>query len=400
VVAKDTQAKLVWYIWSTNTGVRGEAYTNIAAAFQREYPNVSIEQISGGSFPATVEKLITLLAAGESVDLVGTKHDVLVQYVNHGFLKDLTGFARRDPSFKFTDHVPVALDMLTLKGRVYGLPIGITSGGVVYNADLFAKLGVKPPDGSWTWKDYLDLAQRLTVRREDSVQWGTHAPALNVEIYPWIWMNGGEPFTPKEEPTRSSFVQAETLQALEWFMDLHLRYGVKPPYEHPDGKGVGVFPEGRVAFYPVRTNNMSGLQNLSFNWDVAPFPKGKKGAINNLASFSYGIYDKTRNEDLAWRFWTFVVGAEGQREWMSRTGEFVPSLKSLQVEYEQRSQRPANRKVFTQGLAAGRSTPKTAHWVDVERIADEQLLAADAKKISVRAALESIDRQLATVLGR
>src|SRR5262245_58770485 len=46
--ARDARANLVWLIWSSNTTVRGEAYNNIVSAFQQQYPNVTVEQISGG----------------------------------------------------------------------------------------------------------------------------------------------------------------------------------------------------------------------------------------------------------------------------------------------------------------------------------------------------------------
>ncbi|MGH2370418.1 MAG: hypothetical protein ACRDI2_19765, partial [Chloroflexota bacterium] len=48
IVSKDVRANLVWLIWSSNTNVRGEAYNAITTAFQQEYPNVTVEQISGG----------------------------------------------------------------------------------------------------------------------------------------------------------------------------------------------------------------------------------------------------------------------------------------------------------------------------------------------------------------
>ena len=32
-------------------------------------------------------------------------------------------------------------------------------------------------------------------------------------------MNGGEPFSPKEEPTKANFSRAETLEAVQWLTD-------------------------------------------------------------------------------------------------------------------------------------------------------------------------------------
>jgi ABC-type glycerol-3-phosphate transport system substrate-binding protein len=130
-----------------------------------------------------------------------------------------------------------------------------------------------------------------------------------------------------------------------------------------------------------------------------PLPKGKKGVVAPLNSFSYGIYDKTRNPDLAWKFWTTVVGPAGQREWMLRTGEFIPSLKALVPEYDKVPLKPANRKAFSQAAANGRPTPKATKWADMAPVIDEQLQAMDGGKIGVKAGLETLDRLLIPLMA-
>jgi multiple sugar transport system substrate-binding protein len=400
-ISKDARASLVWLIWSSNTNVRGEAYNNITKLFQQEYPNVTVEQISGGgNLKLTLEKLMTLLAADQPLDLVGVRHDVLGQYVNLGILKDLGILARREPGFKFSDHLASAVDMLSFKGKTYALPIGLSTSAIGYNADLFTKAGIKAPDGSWDWKQYLELAQRLTTRQSDQPVWGTHILPSSSEVFSWVWMNGGEPFTPKEEPAKANFSHPDVLEAVQWLTDLNTRYGVKAPSNHPDGGGSnGKFGEGRVAFLPLQSNNTRELQDRAFQWDVAPFPKGKKGTVYPLSSFSYGIYEKTRNLELAWKLWLLVVGPPGQREWMLRTGEFIPSHKSLQAEYEKVPLKPANRRAFYQAAINGRPTPKATRWADIAPVIDEHLVAADTGKMSVKAAMESLDRQLLPLLA-
>jgi multiple sugar transport system substrate-binding protein len=399
---KGVKANLVWLIWSSNTNVRGEAYTNITTAFQREYPEVTVEQISGGgNLAATLEKLMTLVAADQPIDILGVRHDILGQYVEGGLIKDLGPLLKRDAAVKLADHLTPAVEMLSFKGRQYALPIGLSTSAMAYNADLFAKTGLAAPDPTWDWKQFQELAQRLTDRQGEAPVWGTHVLPSSSEIFYWTWMNGGEPFTPKEEPVKASFTQAETMEAVQWLTDLATRYAVKAPFDSPDGKGSnGKFAEGRVAMFPVQSNNTRELQSLSFKWDVVPFPRGKKGVVYPLSSFSYGLYSRTRNEDLAWRFWALVVGVEGQREWMTRTGEFLPSHKSLQAEYEKVPLLPANRKLFSQAAANGRPTPKATRWASIAPVIDEQLQAADGGKTSVRSAMETLDRDLVPLLAK
>jgi multiple sugar transport system substrate-binding protein len=400
-LSKDTRANLVWFIWSSNTGVRGEAYNAITAHFQREYANVTVEQISGGgNLKQVMEKLMTMVTADQPIDLLGVRHDVLGQYVTLGLLKDLSPLLKRDQAVKLTDHLPSAVDMLSFKSKPYGLPIGLSTSAMAYNADLFAKAGVPVPNGTWDWKQFVDVAQRLTNRQAEAPIWGAHIQAANSDLFYWVWMNGGEPFTPKEEPIKATFSQAETLEAVQWLTDLTTRYAVKAPFDQPDGKGAnGKFAEGRVALVPIQSNNTRELQDLPFRWDITALPKGKKGTVYPLSSFSYGIHAKTRNEELSWKLWSLAIGPPGPREWMTKTGEFMPSHKSLQAEYERVPLKPANRKQFFQAATSGRPTPKATKWGDISPVIDEHLQAADNGKMSVRAAMDSLDRQLVPLLG-
>lgn len=326
---------------------------------------------------------------------------MLGQYVTLGLLKDLGPLLKRDQSVKLADHLPSAVEMLSFKSKQYALPIGLSTSSMAYNADLFAKSGVPLPDGSWDWKQFVDVAQRLTKRQEEAPIWGAHILPSSSEVFYWTWMNGGELFSPKEEPTKANFSQAETLEAVQWLVDLTTRYGVKASFDHADGKGSnGKFADSRVAMAPIQSNNTRELQDLPFKWDITTLPKGKKGTVYPLSSFSYGIHGKTKNEELTWKLWTLIVGQPGQREWMNRTGEFMPSHKALQSEYEKVPLKPANRKQFFQAATNGRPTPKATKWSDMAPVIDEHLQAADTGKMGVRAAMESLDRQLVPLLAR
>jgi hypothetical protein len=69
---------------------------------------------------------------------------------------------------------------------------------------------------------------------------------------------------------------------------------------------------------------------------------------------------------------------------MNRTGEFLPSQKSLQAEYEKVPLKPTNRKQFSQSAAGGRPTPKATRWGEMVPVIDTQLQAADGAKSGFR----------------
>ena len=46
-----------------------------------------------------------------------------------------------------------------MDGQLYAAPLGVTTQGVFYNADMFADAGIEPPktiEEAWTWDEYVE----------------------------------------------------------------------------------------------------------------------------------------------------------------------------------------------------------------------------------------------------
>ncbi|MGH2371123.1 MAG: ABC transporter substrate-binding protein, partial [Chloroflexota bacterium] len=219
---RDVKDELIWLIWSSNTGVRGEAYTNMTRQFNERFPNVTVTQVPPppGGFGATFEKLVTTIAGGNRLDLVGVVPEFVPVYMDRAqALSDLNARLKRDASTKATNHVKGAVDGLTWKGKLAALPVGLSTSIAVYNQTILEREGVTPPKPDWDYAQVVDLAKRLTEPKgpEDTV-WGYHDRMPNpLRLYTYIWGFGGEPMTPREEPTQFKWSKdPKTLQAVEW----------------------------------------------------------------------------------------------------------------------------------------------------------------------------------------
>jgi raffinose/stachyose/melibiose transport system substrate-binding protein len=110
----------------------------IAGAFHNLYPNITIETETIPNDAQTVLK--TRLFGGEAPDIMMLQsYSTIFEYAKEGFLLDLS-----NETF-MNNVVNAAKKSVTYEDKLYALPLDMAGIGVVYNKDLFAKLGLEIP---------------------------------------------------------------------------------------------------------------------------------------------------------------------------------------------------------------------------------------------------------------
>ena len=390
-------------MWSSDAGLRKEAYNAMARRFNEQFPNVTVTRIAGGA--ETLEKLITMMASDTRVDVVGTRPDYIAAYMEGPRpLQDMRQFVKRDGSvIKDTDHVEGIVQALTHKGGLYALPVGIYTNHAVLNQDLLTQKGIPLPAPTWTAEQALEVARRATERKEtdEASTWGIYHMwgVVTHFVYSWIRGNGGEPMTPNEEISRSQWAtDPETVNTVQWLTDLSHKQGLMPV--KTTGGVWGTFREGRVAIGVMETNNLYQIVEAQqqtgnqFRWDVHPLPAMKKGRYQPINGFSYGVSRNTKNPDATWELLKQVVGPAGQTDWY-RLARFAPSIKSLLGgAYLQEKDAPAGRKTIADALLAAKPMPRSRAWLDIDKVVVEVLGKVREGTISVREGLADIDRRV------
>jgi multiple sugar transport system substrate-binding protein len=401
-VARDVRDELIWLTWSSNSGVRGTAYGNMITQFNERFPNVTVTQVPppSGPFGATFEKLVTTIAGGERIDLVGVVPEFVPVYLETAkALGDLNTWLRRDPSYKATDHVKGAIDGLTWKGKLAALPVGLSTSIAIYNAELLQRKGIDPPKADWDVNQVVELGRRLTEPKGDETVWGYHDRMPNpLRLYTYIWAFGGEPMTPREEPTQFRWSKdAKTVQAMEWVVDLHRKHAIRAGGHTPEGdSGSGAFPRNRVAISGWQINIFESVPP-DIRYDVIPMPRGPNGRHLYFWGFCYGLAPQSRNPELAWELLKHVTGEPGQREWMTHA-RFAPSLKSLLGgPYQQLDGPPVSKQLVADAALSTERFPMHVRWPDMLPKIEQMVRDADAGKVSVRDALTTLDAELESI---
>lgn len=127
-----------------NADTTVKAADGVIAAFEKANPDITVKTVTrpGGSDGDNIVK--TKLATGDMEDVFWYNSGSLLQALKpEQNLVDLTG----DAALKDTD--PSFLPAVTQNGKVYGAPWGTAmGGGILYNKDVYAKLGLQVPK-SW-----------------------------------------------------------------------------------------------------------------------------------------------------------------------------------------------------------------------------------------------------------
>jgi len=135
----------------------------IAEPLQRRAPE--FKELTGATinvvtvpFSDLYSKLLTDFATGtNSIDGMVFAPQWMVDYIEPGYLEDLTERVNADEALAWDDVAPFFRDFsATYNGRIYTIPLDGDFQMVYYRSDLLNEAGLEPPT---TWDDYLAIAK-------------------------------------------------------------------------------------------------------------------------------------------------------------------------------------------------------------------------------------------------
>jgi len=148
---KSRQVTLTMGSWRTEDV---EQMNRILARFHERYPNITV-RYDPTTAPEYDAALRAQLEGGTGPDVFYLRsYSVTRRLFEKGYLEPLDDLKGLKENFSEAMRAPWATDA----GQPYGVPFIATSHGVYYNADVFKKLGLTPPQ---TWQDLLATAAKI-----------------------------------------------------------------------------------------------------------------------------------------------------------------------------------------------------------------------------------------------
>ena len=258
------------------------------------------------------------------------------------------------------DMAPAVWKASAYQGVQYAIPNRGGPGVWYYNKTVFDKAGVPYPTAAWTYKDFLEITQKLTIPG----QYGVGVPAdasdpSNVMsmFAPILWAFGGDFLT--EDNSAPAINNAKSVEAITYWSDLYLKYHVSP-------EGTPNFTTTRD-IQPLFEANKVGLLTSSSNTFDALLkkPEIKWGAVtspdkvNRGGGWTMGVPVGAANPDGAKTFLLWLNKPEIQAKVMNR---WPANRKALLLP----PWNDAKYEVFREAEPDARSVPSVAAWFQIQ----------------------------------
>lgn len=163
----DEKVTLNLAFWGND--VRAALYDEAIAAFNEEYPNITVNSSFLG-FPEFWEKRQTEAAGGGLPDVMQFDYSYLRQYSENGLLLDLEPYLGN-----IIDTEPLADNILQIgvvDGETTGIPTSTNAWGLFTNPKLLEQVGVEEFEGG-SWEDYSDWMAEVSEAGGGALWGGT-----------------------------------------------------------------------------------------------------------------------------------------------------------------------------------------------------------------------------------
>jgi ABC-type glycerol-3-phosphate transport system substrate-binding protein len=293
-----------------------DSYTELYKMFNAKYPWITIEQVPVNSRPI-MEIIATLEAAGTPADLTWIDSD-LITFDQNGLVEDLTPYIDKDPTFKSVKLPDGFYKTMTYKNKKLAVPFVDVPMWILVNKDLMTKHGVEMPKNDWTYDDFRDVAKKLTD--PNAGEYGlTTQPEFQMRILNTKAVADGHAANlmyMNADLTQSVLNTPDVINDVKWLQEFVTKDGSMQSYAAAKEKGdvTSKFINGKTGFAIGGDWVLPELKkNAKFNWDVLPFPKGKKSQPGYTIYGPLSLLKGSKHKDEAFLWISFQFSKEAQK---------------------------------------------------------------------------------------
>jgi len=389
-------------MWHGQNDIAGKVLGQLADEFNRTHKDIQIKATTGGVVADQMrQKITTALASGDYPDIAYIFGSDLANLARSDKVMDLTDKVNA-PDFGWDDYYTPARDATMVNGRVRALPALVDDLAVVYNKKAFKDAGVDlPPEGGWTWDQFIATSKALTDR--GAGRFGTAWPAVGDEdtvwrIWPPVWQGGGDIIT---DDGKVGFGGEPGQQAFDVVNRLAQDDSVYVDTKPDSDQTYQLFNNGKIGMVVTGPWQLPDFIDAKDDFGVAPLPTFGGEALTISAPDTWTIFDngKTRS-DAAVKFVQWLNSPEQDAKWVTKAGS-LPLRKgtSEQPEWTQYQKDVPGLSVFLDGLDGARVKPANPSYPKVSEAVGQSLVAVLLKRASPEDALNQAVQSSEAVLA-
>ncbi|MGI6131739.1 MAG: ABC transporter substrate-binding protein [Bacillota bacterium] len=331
--SKRVELRLLTYTNPVGNDVQKE----IIAEFERRNPNIKVT-IEDVPWRELFRRIAISVASDDPPDILHVDGPLVASYAHMGVLLPLDQYFTQKEIQAF---VAPSVQEGSYKGVFYAAPERQSALGVFYNVEMMKKAGITPPSNTkdgWTWAQALDVAKKLTRDQDGDGRndvWGLVSGKQKWQPYQvsTFHRSNGAPgsktflaISPDGTTVSGYLDSEETIEALQFYQDLHAKWKVTPENETPD-----MFENGMAAMLITPNDEAGKLASFypDFKWGVTPMPY-MKTPFTHTGSLHYAVASKSRNPKEAAMFIKFLT-----IEMAKKTYEGYKQLPAVKALYDE-----------------------------------------------------------------
>lgn len=299
-----------------------KAWNDDVAAFEKLHPNITISSVD--KFPCEEPASFTAQLRG------GTETDVFYAYatdtkqvLDSGQATDITQYVNSKTVPALDDLNKTSLGIAKSGGKLYALPTGNYSMGLVINKKLFAKAGLDPNKPPTTWAQVAADAKQIANKVGNGVAGYADYSAGNNGGWHFaaeLFAQGGTMVT--DDGSKAAFNNAKGRKVLK---TLHrMRYGDDSMGAKQDLAWADLLKmaaAGKVGMYVGAPDTVTAIvDNFKGDWDdfaIGPMPGDDGPAVATLGGGSQYFFNKADSPaqikaGIAWINYEFLTPGKGQ----------------------------------------------------------------------------------------
>ncbi|MBR7062184.1 MAG: carbohydrate ABC transporter substrate-binding protein [Clostridia bacterium] len=306
----------------------------LAQAFENKYPGTKVRvDISITDQSSTA----TRISSGDIGDVFFFWEEDTYKYaITHNALMNLTQYLA-PLDIDIGNIYSGTMDLGRVNGYIYMVARDHTHLALIYNRDALKEVGLPDPPKGWTWDDFKDYCEKLTIVSQEDGKYDqvgaqidfSYGPSLIPVLQGW----GG-----KWVDTRSKHIDLtsqEVVQGIGELIGLMEQGYIVPTgasgeiasrYSRVSGNTTRVVFHDMV--FPELATRAKNYDDLGVDWDVCDwfaYPVHSVGA----GATGFGVYNRTANPNAAAALALFFYTEDGQRAYNGQIGGSVPNVRSL-----------------------------------------------------------------------
>ena len=329
----EADVTLTWW-----TGQADDAQTileGLAAEFEEEHPNVTIDVSPGASSTEDLlQKLSASFAGGNYPDISYSFGSWASQLESSNRTLDITEQVA-EPDVAWDEFSEAARQTVQPTGeKTIGFPAVVDNLSLIYNKTVFDAAGVDHPTEDWTWDDFREAAADLTDPATETYGYAysvSGSEETTWQFWPHLWQEGGSILS--EDGTEATFNDEAGVRALTFLQEMAV--DDKSIYlDQTDTKFGQLFAADRIGMMTSGPWQLFDLNTAGTEYGVVQLP-GRDGDHQTVSGPDiWALFDhRDANRSYwAYEFTKWLTSAEQDERWNVEYGNLP--LRTSEIESE------------------------------------------------------------------